>query len=113
MTIRSMIREMQREIATGDLLPERAAELLMKASALVGNVNDEIRVADVANANRLLVELEASEHANRARIKAETSEEYIRKREARDTLVLLQEMSRALKYFLKAKQDEYQMARHQ
>lgn len=113
MTIRDLIRAMQKEIATGDLLPDRAAELLMKASALMGNVADEIRHADLAYAQVLLHELETSDKANHAKIRAEISPEYQRKREARDTRDLLTEMLRSLKYYLRAKADEYQMARHQ
>ncbi len=40
---------MQREIReTADLQPERAAELLNRLAALLGNINDEIREADAA-----------------------------------------------------------------
>jgi hypothetical protein len=60
----------------------------------------------------LLKHLESEEAANRAKIRAETTPEYQRKREARDTKELAIELCRSLKYFLKAKQDEYQMSRH-
>lgn len=114
MSIRDLIRSMQQEIRdTADLQSDRAAELLMKLTALMGNVNDEIREADHAYAVELLRFLEADEAANRARIRAETSLQFIRKREARDTKELCLELSRSLKYFLKCKSDEMQMSRHQ
>jgi len=113
-TVRGLVKAMQVEIReTSDLQPERASELLNRLTALVGNCNDEIREADAVYANVLLAHLESEEAANRAKIRAETTAEYQRKREARDTKELAIELSRSLKYYLKAKQDEYQLARHQ
>lgn len=113
MTVRDLVRAAQREIRdTADLQPDRAAELLNHLAALMGNCNDEIREADAAYAAVLLAHLESSEKANRARIKAETSPEYQRKREARDTKELIVELARSLKYFLRAKADELELARH-
>jgi hypothetical protein len=112
-SVRALIRSMQAEIRDTDLQPERAADLLAKLSALLGNLNDEIREADSAYAVVLLDCLSRDEAANRAKIRAEISPEYRRKREARDLKELTIEMTRSLKYYLKAKQDEYQIARHQ
>jgi Tfp pilus assembly PilM family ATPase len=114
MTVRDLVKAFQQEIQrTEDLQPDRAAELLNKLTALIGNVNDEIRAADSEYAVTLLHFLETEQKANRARIRAEISPEYRRKQEARDTKELVVELSRSLKYYLKAKQDEFQMARHQ
>ena len=114
MTVRDLVRAMQREIReTPDLLPDRAAEILNQLCSLLGNVNDEIRAADAVYASVLLSHLEAEEKANRARIKAETTPEYQRKREARDTKELVVELVRSLKYFLRSKTEELQYARHQ
>jgi hypothetical protein len=103
---------MQTEIRdTSDLQPSRAAELLTKLTALLGNCNDEIREADHAYAVVLLQFLDANEAANRARIRAETSMPFVRKREARDTKELVIELVRSLKYFLKAKEEEMRLSR--
>ena len=83
MSIRAMIHGYQREIRDTNLQPERAAELLTKLTALMGNTNDEIREADAAYAAVLLSCLESEEKANRAKIRAEISPEYARKREGR------------------------------
>ncbi len=113
-TIRGIVRAYQREIQqASDLLPDRAAELLTKLTALIGNCNDEIREADALYASVLLGYLDTETKANRATIRAEISPEYQRKREARDTKELAVELARSLKYFLKAKQDELQLSRHQ
>ena len=112
MTVRDLIKSMQSEIRdTADLLPSRAAELLTKLTALLGNCNDEIREADHAYAVVLLQFLDADEAANRARIRAETSMPFLRKREARDTKELVIELIRSLKYFLKAKEEEMRLSR--
>ena len=112
-TVRELIHAIQQEIRETDLLPDRAADLLRQAAALLGNCNDEIRAADYSYNLVLLRAFESEEKANRAKIRAETSPEYLRKREARDTRELLLEMLRSLKYFLRAKADELQYAGHQ
>lgn len=114
MSVRELVKGYQREVQqTADLLPERAAQILMQLSALVGNVLDEIREADSEYAVTLLHFLDTEKKANRAKIRAEISPEFRRAREARDTQKLIEELTRSLKYFLKAKETEYQMARHQ
>lgn len=113
-TIRGHVRLIQVEIRdTPDLLPDRAAELLNKLTALLGNCNDAIRQADLEYSNVLLTYLDSDEAANRAKIRAETTPEFIRKREARDTKELAIELMRSLKYYLKAKQEEFRYAGQQ
>lgn len=113
-TVRELVRSYQREIQqTADLLPDRAAELLMQLSALMGNIADEIREADSEYAVTLLHFLDTEKKANRARIRAEISPEFRRKQEARDTEKLVVELTRSLKYFLRVKSEEMQMSRHQ
>lgn len=111
MTVRSLVKSAQREIAAGQLLPERSAELLGQLTALMGNCNDEVREADMAFAVVLLKHLDGEEAANRAKIRAETTEEYRRKREARDTRELVIELVRSLKYILKAQSEEMRLSR--
>ena len=102
MTVREKVVELLREVRDAHVLqPERAAEILLELTSFQGIINDEIRVADMDYAKVLLKELEANEKANRAKIKAETSPEYGRKRVARDTKELIIEGVRSLKYFLK------------
>ena len=111
MTIREMIHGYQKEIRDSDLQPERAAELLTKLTALMGNTNDEIREADAAYAVVLLKCLDTEEKANRAKIRAEISPEYQRKREARDTKELVLELVRSLRHYLRCLQEEMRLAR--
>ena len=113
MTIRDLIKARQLEVARTDLQPPRAAEILNELSSVIGNVNDEIRKCDVAYNIVLLSALQTSEKASHAKIGAECSPEYLSKREARDTKEVAIEMIRSLKYFLKAKEDEYFVSKHQ
>lgn len=113
-TVRELVRGYQREIQqTADLLPDRAAEILMRLTALMGNCADEIREADAEYAVTLLHFLDTEKKANRARIRAEISPEFRRKQEARDTSTLIVELTRSLKYFLRVKSDELQTSRYQ
>ena len=112
MTVRDRGKSVQREIRDGgELLPMRATQLLMELTALMGNCSEEIRGAEAAYATVLLAELDRNEKANRARIRAETSEEYARKREARDTKELVVELIHSLKYYLRTQAEEMRLAR--
>jgi len=111
MTVREMLAEMQTEVRTTDLQPGRAAELLNHLTALLGNINTEIREADMDYAKVLLVLLEQDEAASRAKIRAETTPEYSRKREARDAKELCKELVGSLKYFLRSQAEEMRLSR--
>jgi hypothetical protein len=111
MTVRELVKQIQVEIRDTDLQPARAAELLTKLTALLGNCFEEIREADHAYALVLLACLESEAKANRAKIRAETSPEYRRKREARDTRDLVQELIGSLKYLLRSAEAEMRLAR--
>lgn len=111
MTVRDFIKSYQREIRDTDLQPDRAAELLVKLTALMGNCNDQIREADADYATILLSFLESDEAANRAKIRAETTPAYQRKREARDTKELVVELCRSLKYLLKSNEEAMRLSR--
>lgn len=63
---------------------------------------EEIRESDMAFNQVLLTFLDSDEAANRARIRAQTTVEYARMREARDTQIVLMELIRSLKIILKA-----------
>jgi hypothetical protein len=94
-----------------DLQPGRAADLLAKTTALIGNCNAEIRDAEFQYAQVLLGHLNADGPANRAKIRAETTPEFQRRQEARDTKELVVEMTRSLKYILRAAEEELRLSR--
>ena len=114
MTVRDMIHAYQREIRDEpDLQPDRGADILLKLAALYGSVLDEIRKADAEYSKVLLEMLELEKTGIRAKIRAETSPEYQRKREAIDAKELALELIRSLKYWIKSKAEEYQMSGRQ
>jgi hypothetical protein len=110
-TVRDLVKAFQVELRDTDLQPDRAADVLVQLTALMGNCNDEIREADADYATVLLSFLEADKAANRAKIRAETTPAYQRKREARDTKELVVELCRSLKYLLKSKEEEMRLTR--
>jgi len=114
MTIRKIISQIQKEVLEiDDLIAPRAAEIVAQLSSLLGNCNDEIRKRDIEYNHVLLKCLEGDKKANRAKIKAEISPEYEAAREAKDTKELVVEIIRGLKYFLRAKEEEFKLGRHQ
>lgn len=106
MTVREMVRAMQTEMRHPGLLPERAREILVQLSSLYGNCLDEMREADHAYSVVLLQCLDANEAANRAKIRAQISPEYQRKREASDIAELVLESIRSIKVVLKSLESE-------
>jgi hypothetical protein len=103
----NLIKSLQEEILRGELTPQRASEILVHISALLGNLNDDIRKADITF-NRILLDCYNKEtKANRAKILAETTPEFEAKRIARDTKDLAIELIRSLKYLIKSQGQEY------
>lgn len=111
MTIRDIVKGIQLEVGKGDLPPERARVLLNQLTALLGNVNAEMRAADMEFNGVLLECMTGTEAANRARIRAETTPQYARKREARDVKELTVEMIRSLKIFVRSIEEEMRLSR--
>lgn len=111
MTIRERVRKIQADLRDGALTPDMAREHLVTLTALMGNVNDELREADVEYKHVLLRFLSGDEAANRARIKAECSSEWLRAREAKDTKDLIVEMIRSCKAYLRSLSEEMNLAR--
>ena len=92
-----------------DLSPLQARELLVKLTSLLGNVLHECVQADHAYAIVLLRFLDADEAANRSKIRAETSLEYLRKAEAVVTKTLVTEAIRSLKAYINSLSDEMRL----
>lgn len=97
MSVRELIARLRREVIAGNLTPTRTGEVAAQLSALLGNVSDEIRDAEMAYnvvCARLLDELGK---ANRAEMKGRLTPEYGRLREAKDTHEVTVEMIRSLR----------------
>lgn len=110
--LRQMIKKRQNEVMSKeiDLCPARAAEILTEISALYGNVLDEVRIRQMAY-NRVLKSIYDEEpKANRAKLKAEITQEFEDLLEVRGTEKLTIEMIRSLKYYLREKETELKEA---
>jgi len=112
-TIRERIQDYQEEILRGDLPPTRAAEILTEISALLGSCNEEITKRDMEYNKILLEWYDKETTANRAKIRANTTPEYEAMRTARNIKELAIELIRSLKFFLKAKEDEFKSGKYQ
>ena len=111
MSVREMVSAIAKEMRDSDLQPSRATELLAKTTALLGSCNAEIREAEFQYAQVLLGHLNADGPANKAKIRAEVTPEYQRKQQARDTKELVVEMTRSLKYLIRAAEEEMRLSR--
>lgn len=111
MTIRERVRAIRKQLRDGAVTPDLARESLVELTALLGNVNDELRGADHDYKQVLLQCLKDHEKANRARIEAETTAQYQRAREAKDTLSEVVEMIRSCKVYLRSLDEELRLAR--
>ena len=111
MTVREMVHAAQKEIRDTELVPSRAADLLVKLTALLGNCNDAIRQADMDYATMLLKCYDIEETVNRAKLRAETTAEYDRKMEARHTKELCLELARSLKVFIRSAEEEMRLTK--
>lgn len=108
-TVRDMVIAIRDEVSAGNLTPMRAGELATELAALLGNITDHIRACDVAY-NRVYAHLLDSEgKANRAKVKADTSAEYLARREAHDQLLVATEMMRSLRKLQDTYREEMRM----
>ena len=110
-TIREMVETIQVDLRDGDVPPKVAREYLNRLTAMIGNCNKEIRAAQVEYNLKLLVCLSEEKHANKAKIRAQTSPVYIRLQEAKDTKELVVAMSQSLKYMLRSQEEEMRLSR--
>lgn len=112
MSVREMIRDVQIELQRADdLTPFRASTLELKLAALLGNVLEEIRKADMAYATVYAAHLKAEGKANRAKVFAETTTEFQRTREARDTHAWMVNMVRTLRQYQRTSAEEMRLQR--
>jgi len=111
LSIRDLIDSYRREIRDEDLTPERAADVLTKLTALLGNVLTEIREADMDYAKVLISYLDTEEAANRATIRAHTTPAYTRAQEAKHTHVVVVELIRSLRQVLRTQSEEMRLTR--
>ena len=109
-SIRERISAIQRDLRDGALTPDLTRESLVVLTALLGNVQDEQRVADHEYKLVLLGALQTHEKANRARIAAEVTPQFQRAKEAKDAANLVVEMIRSCKAYLRSLDEEMRLS---
>lgn len=111
MTIRERIRHIQAAVLSDGATPEIVREADMTLSALLGNVHQEQRIADQEYKLVLLGCLQGAEAANRARIRAEVTPQYMRAREAKDVAEELKQLSISCRGYLRSLNEELRLAK--
>jgi hypothetical protein len=110
-SVREMIRAEQHALRQGNLTPSLLCDMLERLTSLIGNVNDELRTAEIDYKRRLLEHRQTRESSAEARMYAEADPMYARYREAKDTKELAIEMIHSVKAVLKSTADEMRLAR--
>jgi hypothetical protein len=107
-TIRERIQEYQSrlsDMSSVDMMTAR--KILVELTSYWGNVNQEL-VRAMSDYNRVKMEyLKEIKSVARAVVAAETSMEWQWWQEVKGYSELIKEMTRSLKYFLRASEDEY------
>lgn len=109
--IRERITAIQGELANGALSPDLARESLVRLTALLGNVHDLQRKADHEYKLVLLGCMAGGEAANRAKIRAEVSEQFQTAQEMKDLASLVIEMIRSCKSYMRSLEEEQRLTR--
>jgi len=110
-SVRELIREIQVELRSGDVLPSRARELLMTLTSLYGNCVAEVTKTKAAYTAELARCLDTEKKANRAKIRAEMTPEFDAWQQAKDAETIALELTRSLKVVLKSIEEECRLAR--
>lgn len=110
-SVRSIVNRIKQEILAGDLTPHKASALERTLTALLGNIMDEQRAADASYADVYAAMMREHGKANRAKVFAETSPEFIRKQAVKDTHVLAQQLIISLRGMVRMATEEMRLTR--
>lgn len=105
-TIRDRIRVIERAMLVGSLHPAQVREFLSVTTALLGSCGREVTEADLAFKSFLAGCRRSLPSAAAARIEAEDSPQYRRKREAEAEFAQCDELVKSLKVMLRSLDSE-------
>ena len=111
LTVREIVKRIQAEVLSDGATPAIVREADMTLSALLGNVHQEQRIADQEYKLVLLGCLQGAEAANRARIRAEVTPQYLRAREAKDIAEEVKQLSVSCRAYLRSLSEEMRLSR--
>ena len=110
-SVRDLVNFYKREVLSGNVTPRRASEIEQQLTALLGNILDEQRIADSLYNEVLAKCMREETKANRARIIAETSQEFLRKRAVKDTHVLATQLIVSMRSMIRMATEEMRLSR--
>lgn len=113
MKTRELIEKIQAEVITGDTTPSRAGDLVAQLSSLLGNVNVALNGVQMIYNKKLAEILIDQKTVTKARIIAETSEEYEALLDLKGIREMVMEMIRSMKILVKIKLEEYRESKWQ
>lgn len=96
---------------TEHLSPARSCELLAKLTALMGNVTEEVTIAELAYNKILSDEYAKEQTANRAKIQAQATGQYERLRHAKDAAYVVEKLTQSLKVIIRQQESEFRGVR--
>lgn len=111
MTIQERIERLQTELADTDMPPARARKMLAEITGLSASAAHAYREAESAYAGVVLHAMRTEDKANRARIVAETSQEFADKRYWQDVCRWCSVADRTLRAVLRSNEEEMRMSR--
>ena len=96
--------------ANDDMQAQEASEKLVKLAALLGNVGDHIVKCEREYNRKSLDLMNENENLSMKKVElmAQNTEEYFALREAKETQKAVLETIRSLKYFLRAREGEFE-----
>lgn len=108
MSIRERVKALQTAML-GEMTPALARNSLVQLTGLMGLAAEHLRECELAYKRVLVAKLAEYEKANRARIDAETSQEYADFREAKDVYDSIDQMVMSCKAYLRSLDSEMRM----
>jgi len=111
MSVRGLVKGIQTQLRDTSMTPELARTALVQLTALLGSIGDEVRISDVDYKKVLLKALQSGGAANRARIEAECSPEFLRYREAKDVQEQAKQMVVTCRAYLRSLDEEMRLQR--
>jgi hypothetical protein len=110
-SIREGVRAIE-DVLTGEtLMPQEARTFLVKLTALHGPVQDEVRRAESKYNHVLLAFLGGEEAANRAKIRAQCSPEWLDYKAAKDLADQISQLIISCRAYLRSIDEEARLAR--
>ena len=109
-SVTELVNTYKNQVFKGNLSGQEAAEILIALSALLGNINQEIRERQQKYIQALRELLEMESTVAKAKIISMATPEWLMLQESKDQKEVTLELVRSLKYFIRSLKDEIEMS---